>query len=172
MLPSSERLLEAIRITLDTLIVPDLSAPQPIFSGRIIGALAEHLALRSKHENKTLVDSNEDMQATINAVIGRLKSVQVDPIQPELLKLEQEQIQAPKRDIYCSYESLTDENNALRRISIELRKLVEKSKDTIGEKAYDETRKMLTGCSHRMLERDYVLIQTMEDFQKSLYSMN
>jgi len=170
MLPSSEMFCKGIKATMDSLILPDLVSSYPKFIGRITSALCEHLSIRSRNEIKTLVDSNDDMSKTIESILTQLESCAALGKDIHEIREDQEKIRC--RDQYCSYESLTNENNDLRGILVKLQRLAKESKHDLGDAKAKSIRKQIASCSYRVLQRDYALVKTLEEFQTSIYNMD
>ena len=158
MILSNKVLLKGMQRTLDDVFMPSLSKPNDLFVCRIASALCEFMANRDDHEGEVVAASNEDMRTTVSEVLEQVGEGS-----------EAEKILEPVGGSLESLEDATPED-----ANVQLKGALVNAWNLMPEMAEDTAavvKDKVAACSERCVFRDYELIKSLEEFQKSLYDM-
>ena len=98
MKPTTEEMLRSFKVTLETVIIPDLQSPWPQASAHSMTRLIDHLLARIEKEDALVMSDNENMRALLTSAgqppseTGTDADVQGGHLCTDLLKSENERL--------------------------------------------------------------------------------
>ena len=160
MRPSSKQLLAGIKWSFETYAVPDIRSRLGLSAARSIDTLLDHLLERVDGEGEVLTEDNEEMRTLFRDLTGLLGPALGDGAGAELRsavsalheKLEKQYRPAGS---YPHVESLTEENEDLKRTLVGLIQAVQGHRSALSAATHEEADRMIRAQLRSQLDREH-----------------
>lgn len=160
MRPSSKQLLAGIKWSFETYAVPDISSRLGKSAARSIDMLLDHLLERVDGEGEVLMEDNQEMRTLFRDLTGLLGPALGDGAGAELrsavseLKKKLEKQYRPAES-YPGVESLTEENEDLKRTLVGLIRAVQGDRSALSAATHEEADQMIRTQLRSQLDREH-----------------
>ncbi len=164
MRPSSKQLIAGIKWSFETYAVPDLTSRLGQSAGRSIMNLLDHLHVRVDVEGQLLMEDNQDMRSLFEELSVLLEPTIENGAGPEIRGALAEmteklgkQYRAP--GAYPTVDSLTEENEDLKRTLVRAIRALQEHKDGLPPDLYGKADQASRAQLRRQLDREHHWIQ-------------
>ena len=164
MRPSVKQLIAGIRWSFKTYAVPDLSSRLGQSTGRSIMVLLDHLHERVEVEGQLLMDDNEDMRSLFETLSNFLSPLFEQGAGTEIqaaLGRMREKAEKQFRAVGSSpgVDSLTEENEELKRTVVDVFRVLQQHKGSVPEEMYLKAERAMRDQMRRQLDREHQWIE-------------
>jgi hypothetical protein len=164
MRPSSKQLIAGIRWSFETYAVPDLTSRLGQSAGRSILNLLDHLHVRVDVEGQLLMDDNQDMRSLFEELSVLLEPALENGAGPEVRGAAAEMKERVGKQYrpagaYPTVDSLTEENEDLKRTLVKAIRALQEHKDGLPPDIYGEADQVTRAQLRRQLDREHRWIQ-------------
>ncbi len=164
MRPSVKQVIAGIRWSFKTYAVPDLSSRLGQSKGRSIMVLLDHLHERVEVEGQLLMDDNEDMRSlfetlsnSLSPLFERGAGAEIKVVVTQMREIAGKQYRP--FGTYPGVDSLTEENEELKRTVVDVYRVLQQHRDRVPEEMYLEAERAMRDQMRRQLDREHQWIE-------------
>lgn len=159
MRPNSTQIIAGIKWSFETYVVPDLTSRLGLSAGRSIMNLLDHLEARVGMEGQILVEDNRDMRSVFQQLSALLDPAALGGAAPEVRAAVAEMNEKAGKhyradDEYPTLESLTQENEDLKRTLVTAIRAVEEHKEGLPTDVYAQADQSIRSLLRRQVDRE------------------
>lgn len=159
MRPNATQIIAGIKWSFEAYVVPDLTSRLGLSAGRSIMNLLNHLEARVGMEGQLLAEDNRDMRSVFQQLSGLLDPAARDSAGPEVRAAiaemnEKAGKQYRTADAYPTLDSLTEENEDLKRTLVQAIRAVEEHKEGLPADVYAQADQAIRAQLRRQLDRE------------------
>ncbi|MBI4332431.1 MAG: hypothetical protein HY673_14255 [Chloroflexi bacterium] len=166
MRPSATEIIAGIKWSFETYIVPDLNEKLAQSTARSILCLLDHLQARVAMEGPLLVEDNQEMRELFQQLSQLLEPALRDGAAPDLATAVAEMKEKAVKEYrpsgtYPTVESLTEENEELKRTLVRVIQAVKGHAADLPADAYAQADEAIRGQLRRQLDRENAWISVL-----------
>lgn len=168
MRPSATEIIAGIKWSFETYIVPGLNEKLAQSTARSILCLLEHLQARVATEGPLLMEDNREMRELFQQLSQLLESALRDGVTPDLESAVAEMKEEAAREFrpsgtYPTVESLTEENEGLKRTLVRAIRAIKGHAADLPEDAYAQADEAICTQLRRQLDRENTWISVLAE---------
>lgn len=146
MQPTTIEILRSCVVNLEEVVTPNLDDPHARSAALCIRTLLNHVALRLEKEAQNLQDDSREKRALIAGLIPRLQAVggaAADSLVALAQRLDAGVGSIEASPAYIATETLTEENDALRRLVVDCLKTLQAQRNHIPTDVFAELKRTI-----------------------------